>query len=71
MTQVTYQITDEKKFNNKVIDVDTGELKPETTDVVKGAIGIEIDGEGWRDISGIHGRSDYEEEFGFILVDKD
>ena len=75
MKKVTFKITDEKLFNEKVIDVDTSGLKSKGTDPKGNPLGfegsIEIekeDGEGWVTTTGEFGVNDYNEELGFILT---
>lgn len=67
----TYEITEEKKFDNNVIDVDLSGLKSTTgSGSFLGDVEIEIEGKGWTTFSGEHGKNDYKREFGFVIVQK-
>lgn len=59
---ITYQITDIEKF----IDADVSDLR-NYNGAFNGTVSIETPN-GWMDISGEHGESDYEQEYGFKIV---
>ena len=61
--KTTIEITNSKIYNEKVIDIDTTGLCGQ-----RGTISIETECNGWIDFTGEHGTYDYEEDFGFILV---
>lgn len=72
--EVTFEITNEDLFNEKVIDIDTSGLKNKGTDEKGNPLGfygsMEIeaeDGRGWVTATGNFGVNDYKEDFGFIL----
>ena len=58
---ITYKVTNEAKFD-KVIDIDI-DVRGN-----KGVISIDIEGKGWVDFYGEHGKYDFEDEFGFVLI---
>ena len=62
--KTTIKITNEELYNEKVVDVDLDFHKGG----MNGDVAIEVEGEGWRNITGEHGANDYEEEFGFIIL---
>ena len=73
----TYKVTNQDKFNNTIIDLDTSGLNcshgysgGRFTFCAYGDLGIEaIGGQGgFVYHSGEHGQGDYEDEYGFILV---
>jgi hypothetical protein len=72
------KITNEKLYNEKVIDVDTSGLS--STDYYNGRYGnfcasghisIELENGEWIESTGEHGSKDYEEDYGFVLECKD
>lgn len=69
----TYKITNEEKFN-QVNDVDVTGLKWRGTDSRNndlgyyGSLEIETEADGYITTTGEFGKSDYETEFGFILI---
>ncbi len=69
----TYKITDEEKFNQAIVDLDTTCLKWRGTDSKNndlgyyGSLQIETE-EGQTTTTGEFGNTDYEVEFGFILT---
>lgn len=74
---VTFEITNSKLFNEKVVDVDTTGLKNNGTDSKNNHLGfygvLEIELEENNDrlvINGEFGQNDYENEYGFILIYK-
>lgn len=66
-------ITNKEKYNETVIDVDLTGLRGgndyKGNFYAVGTISIEIEEVGWRDWIGEHGSHDYEDDYGFILVD--
>lgn len=62
-----YKVTNEKTFNDRVIEVDTEGLHP-ITGGFKGTIDIVFDNGERKTITGEHGKRDYVEEFGFEIV---
>lgn len=60
------EITNEKIYNEKVVDVDLDFHKGG----LNGDLAIEVKGEGEICFTGEHGANDYEEEFGFVIVAK-
>lgn len=71
----TIKITNEKLYNQSILDIDTTGLKGKGTDCrgnclgFYGDLGIEkTDGRGWNTTSGEFGENDYKDEFGFILI---
>ena len=68
----TYKITDQKKFDAKVIDVDLALRGNSPERGFQGDVEIEvrIDDSPWGDRklwSGQHGDRDYEDEYGFVI----
>lgn len=64
---ITFEIVNEKLFNEKVIDVDTsGLVKMEKK--FTGNLSIETEDEGWVDVTGDFGSEDYVKEYGFKIV---
>ena len=59
------KITNEELYNEKVVDVDLDFHKGG----MNGDVTIEIEGEGERCITGEHGTYDYEDDYGFIIVE--
>lgn len=57
------KVTNEELYNSKVVDVELDFHRAG----MNGDVAIEIEGEGWRNITGEHGAHDYEEEFGFVI----
>ena len=62
---ITYKVTNDKKFYNKVVDLDLDNLIFQNG-MFNGTIGIET--ENWAYIFGNHGSEDYMEEYGFKIV---
>lgn len=68
------KITNETKFNELVIDVDTDDLKCTDnfnrtgTFAASGHISIQVEDGESIEATGDHGSSDYEDEFGFVLI---
>ena len=62
----TYNVTKDKLFYDKVVDLDLDGLIFQQ-DCFKGTMGIETE-EGWIYIAGMHGVHDYSEEYGFKLI---
>ena len=67
-----YTVTNQKKFDSKVVDVD---IDIETfvnseMDSFKGTVSIDTITEGTKNITGEHGVSDYQDEFGFVIDNK-
>ena len=60
--KTTYQITNKKLFNKKVIDVQTDGLIG-----MRGTIGIITEDKEEIIVTGEHGKKDYEQEYGFVL----
>ena len=69
---MTYRITDQEKFDEKVIDVDLNLRGLSPTRGFQGDVDIEVrvDDSPWGDnrvFSGQHGQIDYENEYGFVI----
>lgn len=70
---ITYKITDQAKFEEaNIVDVDTDDLKPLSNGAFKGTLSVEIEDEPidanrfW----GEHGARDYEDMYGFELIEE-
>ena len=67
MKNLTYEVTDEKLFNSKLADVEIS-ARFTNSDYLDGDVCMELEHGTWKVISGYHGYSDYEAEFGFKIV---
>lgn len=76
--EVLVKITNEKLYNEKVVDIDVSGLKG--NNFYKGRLGhfhatgvlsIELEGEPWLNIDGEFGSHDYEDDWGFVLYCED
>lgn len=72
------EVTNEAVYNEKVRDYDLSGLTAITHNTfrygdfgAKGDLGLDVHGQGWQTFSGEHGPRDYEEEYGFILVQEE
>ena len=72
MTKVDYTVTNQELFNATICDIDTtGLIGSSNQNTFTGSLSIEKeDGEGWITITGEFGADDYEQEFGFVLVEQ-
>ena len=69
---ISYKVTDQKKFDEKVIDVDLNLRGNGPGRGFQGDVDIEvrIDDSPWGDnrlFTGQHGERDYEDEYGFVI----
>ena len=71
------KVTNQDLYNERVIDVDTSDLK--STDnyngmynnfCANGHISIELINGDWIEATGEHGARDYEDEYGFVLINE-
>lgn len=60
------EITNKELYNEKVVDVELDFHRGG----VNGDVAIEVEGEGEKCFTGEHGKYDYEDEYGFIIVAK-
>lgn len=66
--KVSVKITNETLYNERVIEVETNNVKNVSNNSFNGNVAIEVENEGWRECDGEHGMNDYEDEFGFIFI---
>ena len=66
--KVSVKITNETLYNERVIEVETNNVKNVSNNSFNGNVAIEVENEGWREYDGEHGMKDYEDEFGFIFI---
>lgn len=58
------KITNEELYNEKVVDVELDFHRGG----MNGDVAIKVEGEGEKCFTGEHGKCDYEDEYGFIIV---
>ena len=66
--KVSVKITNETLYNERVIEVETNNVKNVSNNSFNGNVAIEVENEGRREYDGEHGMKDYEDEFGFIFI---
>ena len=68
--KATFKVTNDELFIGEVIDVCTSGLRSVNDDTFEGTLQIETEDKGTITITGEFGYNDYEEEYGFILIEK-
>lgn len=62
------KITNQELYDQKVVEVELNHIK-KYNGTYHGNVAIEVEGEGWREYDGEHGAAEYEDDFGFRIVD--